>query len=265
MEQALFISRVQNTKYFTKDFTRLYFGQEFCERIMPDKKILENVLSFVDKKRLDFTFVTPFVTNRGLKELEHLIAFLQQQRPESEIVFNDWGVFQFLQDECTGLVPVMGRLLNKMKRGPRIMNIFNQLPQETKDFYQGSNIDVSAVGKYLHEQGIHRVEFDNLLQGITLDTADIKIKKSLYMPFAFVSTTRFCMSAYCDKPEYLDYVGIFPCAHECQRYTFSLFNPVMNVPLIRKGNTIFYLNESIPDIVTKQQVDRIVIEPEIPL
>jgi len=265
MEQALFISKLQNLKYLTGDFTRLYFGQEFCERLIPDRKQLDYVLAFIDSTNLHLTFVTPYVTNWGLMRLESILTYLKQKKPGTEIVFNDWGVFQYVKDECHELIPVMGRLLNKMKRGPRIMNIFNQLNESTRDFYQGSNLDVPAVGSFLREQGIYRVEFDNVLQGIALKSGDQEIMKSLYMPFAFVSTTRFCLSAQCDKPEYFDNVGIFPCAQECQHYTFSLFNPVMNISLIRKGNTIFFLNENIPNVVTTQKVDRIVIQPEIPI
>jgi hypothetical protein len=109
------------------------------------------------------------------------------------------------------------------------------------------------------------VELDNLLQGIDLDGTDNGIHTSLYLPFAFISTTRFCLTANCEDETKKEYVGVFPCNKECQRYTFTLANPVMTVPLVRKGNTIFFMNDTLPDAVTKRQVDRIVIEPEIPL
>jgi hypothetical protein len=62
-------------------------------------------------------------------------------------------------------------------------------------------------------------------------------------------------------------IGIFPCKKECQKYTFTLDNPVMTTTLIRKGNTIFYKNEKIPtgDELRQKQVDRLVIQPEIPV
>jgi hypothetical protein len=109
------------------------------------------------------------------------------------------------------------------------------------------------------------VELDNLLQGIDLDGTDNGIHTSLYLPFAFISTTRFCLTANCEDETKKEYVGVFPCNKECQRYTFTLVNPVMTVPLVRKGNTMFFMNDTLPDAVTKRQVDRIVIEPEIPL
>ena len=38
-------------------------------------------------------------------------------------------------------------------------------------------------------------------------------------------------------------IGIFPCKKECQKYTFTLDNPVMTTTLIRKGNTIVIFPE----------------------
>jgi len=265
MEQALYISKVENLKYFSQDFTRLYFGQEFCERLLPVRNQLEEALLFAEKRSLNFTLVTPYVTNQGLEQLEGLIDFLGQRKPETEIVFNDWGVFHYLRQEWPVLKPVMGRLLNKMKRGPRIMNIIDKVPEATRDFYCSSNLDVPAAARFLKQHNIARVEFDNLLQGIDLKDADRKIGKSLYMPFAFVSTSRFCLIAGSESPGKSSYAGVGPCNRECQKYYFNLENPVMNVPLIRRGNTIFFLNENIPDVISDRGVDRVVVEPEIPV
>jgi len=265
VEQALFISKLSNAKYLIHDVTRLYFGQEFCERLLPDQHQLAEALRFAHERCLEFTLVTPYVTNQGLARVEQLLAVLSQERPDAELVVNDWGVLHLARAAYPHLRLVLGRLLNKVKRGPRIMNIFEKLPETAKDYFRGSNLAVPAYTDLIRKYNIYRVEYDNVLQGLSLDGTDPEIKKSLYLPFAFVSTTRFCLSANCDNPAYADRIGIFPCGRECQRYTFHLFNPVMTVPLIRKGNTIFFLNEHIPDVVSQQKIDRIVIEPEIPL
>jgi hypothetical protein len=62
-------------------------------------------------------------------------------------------------------------------------------------------------------------------------------------------------------------VGILPCKQECQKYTFSLDNPVMETSLIRKGNTIFFKNDKIPkgEELRGKKIDRLVIQPEIPI
>jgi hypothetical protein len=265
MEQALFITKAANLKYFREEFTRIYFGNEFCQKLIPAESEVEEVLSFAEKYNLNFTFVTPYVTNRGLQRLEALILFLKERKHGCEILFNDWGVLQFLNEINADFVPVMGRLLNKVKRGPRIMNILDKVPEETRCFFQGTNLDVPSARNFLKNNGVQRIEFDNTLQGICMTEKDDEFCKSIYMPFVFVSTSRFCMSAGCDNMTVGDVIGVSPCRNECQNYTFTLENPVMTVPLIRKGNSIFYLNDNIPDIVAERFVDRIVVQPEIPM
>ncbi len=265
MEQAVFISKIAHLKYCDENFTRLYFGTEFCERLIPTSQELQTVISFVKKKQLALSFVTPYVTNTGLKKLEKLLGFLGKHCPNAEIVFNDWGVYHFMKEEALPFSLVLGRLLLKMKRGPRIMNILDKVPPETRRYYQTPSLTVPAIRAFLSRNGIFRVELDNLLQGLDLDETDQRIHKSLYLPFAFVSTTRFCLTANCEDEAKREYVGVFPCSRECQRFTFTLFHPVMTLPLVRKGNTIFFMNETLPEVISKRQVDRIVIEPEIPL
>ena len=79
---------------------------------------------------MDFTFVTPYVTNKGLKQLEALLQAVAREVPQAEVIFNDWGVFHFLQEAQLPVTPVLGRLLTKLKKGPRIMNIIDQVPAE---------------------------------------------------------------------------------------------------------------------------------------
>ncbi len=266
MEQAFFVSKSEDMeKYYRPDFQRIYFGNEFCERLIPSPGCIKQAIAFADEHRIAFTFVTPYVTDFGLERVEKIIELLASEVEGFEVVFNDWGVFHYMSDVASRAVPVMGRLLNKQKRGPRIMNIIDKVPPDTRDFYRRSVLDVSAAARFLKSNGINRVEFDNLLQGIDLIGADTEISKSLYMPFAFVSTTRFCLTANIDRDEPADYIGIFPCEQECRRYSFELINPVMGVPLVRKGNSVFFFNDQIPEPMSEKRFDRIVIEPEIPV
>lgn len=264
VEQALYVSTQKGFGCATNDFTRLYYGAEFCERLLPTAADLDAAIAFAAGRAMAFTFMTPFVTDAGLDALERLLEVLAASLPEAEVVVNDWGVLHLVRTEHPGLTPVLGRLLNKSKRGPRIMQILEQVPPETKAYFQGTNLDVPAAARFLGQQGIGRVEFDNLLQGLCLDGADPHIRRSLYLPYAVVSATRFCLTASCDDPDKMAAVGVFPCGRQCLRYSFNLYNPVMTRPLVRRGNAIFFVNETIPDIVARQQVDRIVVQPEIP-
>ena len=101
---------------------------------MPSPKELEQVL--------DFTFVTPYVTDEGLKILESLFPEIEEKKLGSEVVLNDWGILRILNERHPNLEPVMGRLLNKMKRGPRLMNLLDILPQSSIDYFRSCSLDV---------------------------------------------------------------------------------------------------------------------------
>ncbi len=263
MEQALFISKTENLDYFSPVYSRLYFGVEFCERLMPATADLKRVLDFVGEKGLEFTLVSPYVTGEGLKRFGGLLEVLSQIRPGSEVVFNDYGVLRVLHHHYPALEPVLGRLLNRMKRGPRLMAVIDKLPETTVEYFRDSNLNIPALGEFLNRQGIRRVELDNVLQGIgfTLES----LKGSLYVPYAYVTTTRLCLANGCDDPERQERIGIFPCKRECQKYTFHLSSVVMPVMLERKGNTIFFRNDRIPGGIEQRGIDRLVTQPEIPM
>lgn len=127
------------------------------------------------------------------------------------------------------------------------------------------NLSNPGVRSFLLDRGIARVECDNLLQGVELDDIGRELHISLYLPFAYVTTTRFCLMPAIHDPVEMK-IGILPCKQECRRQAFSLWNPVMSVPLVRKGNTIFFSNEEIPSrLIQEQKIDRIVVQPEIPM
>ena len=259
MEYAIFISKVGNLKYCDQSFSRLYFGNEFCQYLLPTRQELEEALDFACS--LDFTFVTPYVTDEGLAKLEPLFDLVLQRNSGSEVVFNDWGVFSVLREQYPSFEPVMVRLLNKMKRGPRLMTVLDRVPEDTIEYFRGSNLSVPLFRHFLRENGVKRVEFDNVLQGIDFDFEGMEL--SLYMPFAYVTTTRACLVNACDIPEKRELVGIFPCQRECQKYIFYLESEVMPVTLVRRGNTLFFKNEEIPQGLSR--VGRVVVEPEIPM
>ncbi|MBA3037729.1 MAG: hypothetical protein FP814_14715 [Desulfobacterium sp.] len=267
IKRALYVTKVKNLECYDENFSRIYFGCEFCQRLLPSVKNLQQVLEFVSEKNLDFTFITPYVTNDGLKKLDALLQIIENNNPGSEVVFNDWGVFNLLGEKYKNLEPVMGRLLNKMKRGPRLKDLMGIMPQSTADYFRTCSLDSPLYRKFLADNGIKRVELDNLLQGIDLDLGDSAINTSLYVPYAFITTTRLCLAISCDVSGKEDEIGIFPCKEECQKYTFQHVHSIMPVPLISRGNTMFFKNENIPseDILAKNHVDRIVIEPDVPV
>lgn len=261
-EKVLFVSKKENLfKYLTRDYCRFYFGDEFCERLLPSAQDVRELLAFAEERCVPFTFVTPYVTEDGLNSLKPLLALLPNN---TEVVFNDWGVLRTITRDFPGLVPVMGRLLTKIKRGPRLMNFIDRIPPAALAHLRKTNLGVPVYQRFLKEHDITRVELDNPMQGLDIDDVPEGLHLSLYIPFAYVTTTRFCLVADCDKADRKGFIGVFPCGRECRKYTFYLDNAVMTTLLIRRGNTLFYKNTRMPENIKHTRIDRIVISPEIP-
>jgi hypothetical protein len=266
MEKALYITDVGQLRYYDSTVSRIYFGQEFCERLMPTLDHVRSVLDFTAREGLEFTFVTPYLTDKGLNNVEYLLREIAEQRPGIEVVFNDWGLFFKLATEYSMFKPVMGRLLNKMKRDSRLLRFMDLVPLQTNAYFRRCDLDVSIFRDFLMVEGIFRVELDNMLQGVDLNLRDTGLCGSLYVPYVYVSTSRLCLAISCDVPGQENRVEIVPCRRECKKYIFNLEHPAMPVPLIRKGNSIFLKNETMPDDCYEDKgIDRVVWEPEIPL
>jgi len=258
-EKAILIPNAGKLDRPLDGYDRLYFGVEFCQRLIPTQQALAAALERAQGK--GFTLVTPFVTDAGLQRLRPVLDMLQRERPDAEVVVNDWGVLDYLHENHPNLEPVLGRLLVKQKRGPRILRIAEKLPTEAVDHFRRCVADSSVVIRFLQPYGVGRVELDNLLQGLRRDDG---LPASLYYPYGYITTTRMCLTnaAYDRKRSFRE---IFPCKKDCQILSFTLRSPKMPVEIILRGNTQFYFNDRLPDNLAALGIDRLVYEPEPPL
>jgi hypothetical protein len=289
MERAIFITKVTQLRYIEHKYSRLYYGNEFCERLIPSLQDFNQILSYIKMRRLNFSFVTPYVTNIGLEKLKLLLEFLKEKKINCEIIINDWGVLNLVNREYFDFQPVLGRLLTKQKRGPRLIRLLKRrvrprlvinrenpsqrniliqkkLPLDLDPYYKGSNASsVPIIHNFLISQRIKRIELDNIAQGIQLKLPQGKISASVYTPYVYITTTFFCPTAGCDQKK-KSILKIKPCKRQCQRYIFQLRHRTMPKMIYLKGNTQFYKNPKLPVKELKESgVDRIVYQPEIPV
>ncbi len=262
MEKALFISSGKGLPRVDPEYTRLYFGAEFCERLIPSRDEIRAAAGFAAEHKLGFTLVTPYVTDRGLDALAGVIDALPADVPAFEVVINDWGVLRMLRGRSRGMTFVLGRLLTKQKRDPRTAAAARCLPPQALGHFRESNVDTAELRGFLSDLGIRRVELDNTAGGI--ERQKDSLPASLYVPFAYVTTTRFCPAASCTK-QAVPLRSIAPCAFECRSYTFALRHGEMPGALLLKGNTQFFRNDRLPDNMEELNIDRIVYEPELPI
>jgi len=289
MEKAVFITKLSQLKYVDGRYRRLYFGNEFCERLIPSADIIRKILAYVKTKGMNFSLVTPYVTDSGLKKLEMLFELLKTMRIDCEVIINDWGVLNLINHEYSSLQPVLGRLLTKQKRGPRLFKLLKRevrpkliknkenpresfvviqkkMPLDLDPYYKGSNTSsVPIIQEFLNKERIKRIELDNLLQGMHLELYPNRVSVSVYFPFAYITTTFFCPTRGCEEKE-KSFIKIGPCRKECQRYTFKLRHSTMPKVIYLKGNAKFYKNSKVPiRKLEKIGVNRIVYQPEIPI
>lgn len=272
-EKAFFISKIAEAG---RECSRVYIGSEFCENLIPAFPIFKEWYAKVQSLRVSFTLVTPYVTDTGMDRLKPLLRFLNQQGC-AEVVVNDWGVLTLLRDNYPQIEPVLGRLLTKQRRDPRMEQIIDgtqhpvtlpapeggtptvlmpkRPPRTTAAHFRGSLINVPAFQKFLAGWGIRRVELDHLIWSMDVRLPP-RLRASLYIPYAFMATTRMCGKIS------LSYA---PCRKECKKYFLKLNEPHSPVPFYSIGNTIFYKQPAPDDRKLKELgIDRLVIQPRFP-
>jgi len=289
MERVIFITKINQLKYVTSRFSRLYFGIEFCERLIPSLDDLKKMLCYIQRKGLNISLVSPYVTNIGLGRLKTLFEFLKSEKINCEVIINDWGVLNLINRKYPNLTPVLGRLLTKQKRCPRLIRLLKRqlmprlivdsknpdqrhifipkiLPLDLDSYYKGSDTSsVPVIHNFLIGQRIKRIELDNTAQGLLLELPRDKISASIYLPYVYISTTFFCPTAGCDlKKAFL--LKIKSCKKQCQKYVFKLRHRTMPKIIYLKGNTQFYKNARLRiGEFAKIGIDRIVYQPQLPI
>ncbi len=261
IEKAVLFSALEPFFNFRDDYDRVYFGHEFCQRKMPGVGDLDKAMNWAEKRGLAFSLVTSFVTDAGLDRIQALVERLVPRKKtlQAEVVVNDFGALRWIHKTFPEMPIALGRLLTKQKRGPRILQIAQRLPEAAMDHFKRSNVDLPHLTEFLKTMSVARVELDNLLQGITRTNA---LPASLYHPFAYISTTRLCLLMKGDRPDKNPRsIGI--CSRECKVYDVTLTHHNMPVPLRLKGNTYFFKNESLPTNLAEIGVNRLVLVPEL--
>lgn len=259
-------------------FSRIYFGNEFCQHLIPTASLLARVYTGARAKGLAFTLLTPYVTDEGIERLTPLFAFLAGQEERSEVVVNDWGVLRLLRREFPNLTPVLGRLLTKMLRDPLAAAYYCLHPLTPKPALAAlrrSNLPVPAYRAFLERCGIRMVEVDNVVQGIDMDFKALGFAAALHAPYGFVATGRICLFASLNRPKAEKFSVSTTCSKECQRhhaecsYEGSPFegNPFV---LLHRGNTVFYAQEEAllrPALLQAEArgIERITYQPEVPM
>ncbi|NSL51407.1 hypothetical protein [Calidifontibacillus erzurumensis] len=274
------VQKALRSYYNSPVFTRLYFGSEFCQYRLPKP---EEVIKAYEKAvdlGYSFTFVTPYVTERGLNELKQLFAVLHEEAVRDkkmiEIVVNDWGVLYEVKQNYSNFQPVIGRLLNKMIRDPRVAHLYDRedAPQKAKSVLQSSAVSVSYFKNFLKKNRVNRIEFDNLIQKMESPLEE-DFSSSLHLGFGCIASGRSCIVGTLHKPKEEKFKGEIKCKQQCRHYQVELVlkkEKLGTIPTrnFQKGNSVFY--QQTMELIVKglqwakeKNVNRIVVSPKIPV
>lgn len=249
MERALFCTGDLNE--FPAGYERLYVGSEFCPWTFPFPERLRSLCTAARGAGYPLTLVTPVCSEDFLPRLRRTLDLLLPDfAAVDEVVISDWGALALVREIAPSVPVVLGRVLSGQKRDPRILTL--DLSDEQLHYFRQGSWYTAAAREVLAEQGIVRVELDNLPQGLA--PLSPPLVGSLHTPWAMVASSRNCPYR---EP------GTVTCAAPCGE-VFTLSSPQSPLPLYQGGNTQFVRLDTLPDNLAALGIDRIVEHRRLP-
>lgn len=231
--------------------SRLYYGAEFCFWRLPPGASIVAARNWARAAGCHFTLTTPVLAEEERRRFEALMkTVLPELAAGDEVLISDWGALEVVRSLRADLTIILGRVLSGQKRGPRILDM--TLGPAQRDYFQRGSWHSREALALLAEEGIGRVEQDNLLQGLA--PLPEGLKGSLHIPYAMVTSSRNC-------PFRAD-GRLGPCPVHCGA-AFTLRTSETPVLLYQDGNSQFLCNEQVPGNLAQLGIDRIVRHPRL--
>jgi hypothetical protein len=258
---------------------RLYFGQEFCEYLIPTPDEVRQAYFMACQMGWEFTYVTGYVTAAGLARTMANVAALADECRDLEVLINDWGVLRLLRRDFPDCQPVLGRLLTKQlrlsrytKQMPPFFSHGIQTPQEEIRPHQieairETNLGIPAYARLLRQNGIARADLDPVPQGLAPEAVPPGYALSVYAPWTCAAASRTCRTAAVADPTRQSAIPDRPCSRPCQHLNRDLQMGTFDHTVFLRGNSAFSYNMTYiaPYVSGQLPVDRLVFQPYIPI
>lgn len=238
---------------------RLYIGNQFCPHLFPADEMLFALLQKAQRESLQVTVVFTCQKESVLKSMEQLLQKLDQwcdgHDRELEVIVNDWGLAGLVGRMTSHLIPILGILLNKYKKDPRI-----GFKQGDQMLLKENPLGLENYRKYLQDEfAIHRYEWEccgheqEYPQG----------HNSLYFPFYQTNTSQYCpLYACCTTGERGRQKEPANCPQCCQDKV--LLYPD-HLKMVGRYNSLFALDDTLlrmpeqAEQLMKSGIDRLVV------
>ena len=261
IEEYLNQKKLKNTTLFSKRFTRLYIGNEFCPHNVMDDETLHRILETSKEEGFSITLALPYLSEDRISKMREMLHeaddWCQKNHTFAEVVINDFGMLELVKEYKT-IIPILGRLLNKRKKDPRINWVWGTA--QNKVLLEENNLNCEHYTHFLESKGINRYEFEDHVLKNRINGK----KASLYFPYYQINTSTFCpIHAQCTTGSKHQQRLVQHCTRYCEKYVF-LYPEHLN--MIGRGNSIFGYQGSIltkPSYLeeyVRQGIDRLVYE-----
>ena len=194
---------------------RLYIGNQFCHNLFPEE---EKLFSIMEKMRseglavtLVFSYVREFMLPSVEKLLEKVDNWCEDQGIYVEIVVNDWAMAEMLRGKTGRLIPVLGTLLNKRKKDPRM-----KYKSGDTALFQQNSVNAGFYREFLAEElDIHRYEWESWGYPQEYPPG----RNSIHLPFYQTNTSQYCpLYALCTTGDRGIQQLAKPCPEFCEKY-----------------------------------------------
>ena len=243
MEKGIYISDEWIPDRPIIGYDYVYYGSEFCIKKLALLSRLDEVIDYCGKFDKTLCYLTPFVPEANYTFILSLIEKLARSAIKIEIIVNDYGLLNTLHEIYKDRFALSyGRLLNRKKKSPTIMNIFNKFNKDSQEALRTNAINNVYSYKILESFGIKNLIYENVYQGNYFDSECI-FDRQLMFPNVQISTSRKCLGTclHSDMPFVNE-----SCDRSCNKKRYKLYNDSIKQEVILCGNTIMYKNEEIP-------------------
>lgn len=217
---------------------RFYIGNQFCHNLFPTE---EQLFSIMDKMRsegmeitLAFSYIREFMLPSVGKLLEKVDNWCCIHGMNVEIVVNDWAVAEMLHGKTSRLCPVLGTLLNKRKKDPRMKYKSGDI-----SLFQQNSLNAEFYRDFLAEEfHIHRYEWESCGYPQEFPPG----KNSLHLPFYQTNTSQYCpLYALCTTGDRGTQQLAEHCPKFCEKY--ALLYPE-HLHMMGRYNSLFGVDKT---------------------
>ncbi len=242
----------------TQRVSRVHFGNEFCERLLPSRAGLESAIKLISAAGVGFSLVAPMLTDDGLDTTQQLLEALPD---DSEVAANDWGLMRLVRRRFPGLRLSAGRLLCRMLKEPRA-------PSAKYMELGGHGFMNPGFEGLLRSFGVSRLEIDVPPFATVEDLRAPNHRLSVHVPFGFTTVGRICRIGSLHQPPTRKFATGHNCARECLTYVTAMESPReprgSDIRVFQRGNTIFYrhtpaMSAVVADAIVAGIVDRVIV------